>query len=316
MLGLLEECGAILAGMSPLPSPRGRRARIPAYALYGEPGPALAPRLHIEEIASRSRLYRWEIAPHLHRGLHQVVWLQHGSVRCDLDELRQRVQAPAAIVVPASVVHGFHFAPATQGWVLTLEPRNLVEGSGADAGASFETLFARAAVLALEAGAADVQRIEPLLRALDAEYRVPGAGPNPVPVWLARAVVWRLAAVRLQLEHGADPHRRANLFGRLVHLIEQHHLEHWSIGRYAERLGATPERLNRLARAEAGCSALELVHERVTREACRRLLYIAAPVSKLAFELGFDDPAYFCRFFKRRVGMSPSAYRRQHETRA
>ena len=33
------------------------------------------------------------------------------------------------------------------------------------------------------------------------------------------------------------------------------------------------------------------------------------PVSQLAFELGFDDPAYFCRFFKRQTGLSPRAYR-------
>jgi len=45
------------------------------------------------------------------------------------------------------------------------------------------------------------------------------------------------------------------------------------------------------------------------REACRRLIYIAAPVSTLAFELGFDDPAYFCRFFKRHTGLSPRDYR-------
>ena len=49
----------------------------------------------------------------------------------------------------------------------------------------------------------------------------------------------------------------------------------------------------------------------VAREACRRLVYVAAPVSKLAFELGFEDPAYFCRFFKRRTGASPSQYRQR-----
>jgi AraC family transcriptional activator of pobA len=84
------------------------------------------------------------------------------------------------------------------------------------------------------------------------------------------------------------------------------------VSRYASLLGLTPERLNRLTRAQAGRSALELLHDRVAREACRRLVYIAAPISKLAFELGFDDPAYFCRFFKRRIGASPSDYREQH----
>ena len=58
-----------------------------------------------------------------------------------------------------------------------------------------------------------------------------------------------------------------------------------------------------------GRSALDIVHERLTREACRRLHYIAAPAETLARELGFDDPAYFNRFFKRRTGLTPHRWR-------
>jgi AraC family transcriptional regulator, transcriptional activator of pobA len=64
-------------------------------------------------------------------------------------------------------------------------------------------------------------------------------------------------------------------------------------------------------RTETGCNVQSLIHARLAREAKRRLFHVAAPVSKLAFELGFDDPAYFCRFFKRHVGLSPRAYRSQ-----
>jgi AraC family transcriptional activator of pobA len=99
---------------------------------------------------------------------------------------------------------------------------------------------------------------------------------------------------------------------RFLLLVEQHFLAHWPIGRYASRLGLSPQRLNRLVRAERGCTALELVHERLTRVACRRLVYIVAPAASLALELGFDDPAYFSRFFKRRTGMSPQQWRRAH----
>jgi AraC family transcriptional activator of pobA len=38
-------------------------------------------------------------------------------------------------------------------------------------------------------------------------------------------------------------------------------------------------------------------------------VHVAAPVSRIGFELGFDDPAYFCRFFKRHAGCGPRAYR-------
>jgi AraC family transcriptional activator of pobA len=56
-------------------------------------------------------------------------------------------------------------------------------------------------------------------------------------------------------------------------------------------------------------NAQALLHARLVREASRRLVRIAAPVSTIAFELGFSDPAYFCRFFKRHTGSAPRDYR-------
>jgi AraC family transcriptional activator of pobA len=69
------------------------------------------------------------------------------------------------------------------------------------------------------------------------------------------------------------------------------------------------ERLNRIVRAETGHTAQCLIHDRLAREATRWLIHAPIPVSELAFALGFDDPAYFCRFFKRQTGLSPRAYR-------
>ncbi|MFN4003965.1 MAG: helix-turn-helix domain-containing protein [Hylemonella sp.] len=289
-----------------------RQSTIPSFALYGEapaPGQEL---LHIEAVASRSRLYHWEIGPHRHQGLYQVLWLQGGAADVALDEMVRRVQAPAAIVVPPGVVHGFRFAPDTDGLVLTLSARFLVEGEFQSVGAAFRALFAAPGVLPLDAGSETAQRLHALLRELAAEFAQPGAGDTPVPGWLARAVIWRLAQARARLEQaasGARAHRHQALFTRFLLLVEQHFLEHWPLERYASQLGLSTQRLNRLTRAESGRSALELVHERLTREACRRLLYIAAPAASLAAELGFEDPAYFSRFFKRRTGLSPQRWR-------
>jgi AraC family transcriptional activator of pobA len=99
------------------------------------------------------------------------------------------------------------------------------------------------------------------------------------------------------------------LFTRFVVLVEAHYRDHWPVSRYAAQLGLSTERLNRLTRLATNRSALALIHDRLLREACRHIVYVAAPISSLAFDLGFDDPAYFCRFFKRRIGSSPKAYR-------
>jgi AraC family transcriptional activator of pobA len=47
-------------------------------------------------------------------------------------------------------------------------------------------------------------------------------------------------------------------------------------------------------------------------EARRRLVYAASSVSGIAGELGFKDPAYFSRFFRRHSGVSPVDFRRRH----
>ena len=110
------------------PSSLAKAAPIPTFALYGEPSQPGQELLHIEEVQSRSRLYHWEIEPHVHQGLYQVLWLREGKAEVWLDEQREAAEGPAAIVVPPGVVHGFHFAPETDGLVLTLSARFLVEG--------------------------------------------------------------------------------------------------------------------------------------------------------------------------------------------
>jgi AraC family transcriptional activator of pobA len=284
---------------------------VPSFALYGERGQAGADLLHIEAVQTRSRLYDWEIDAHVHAGLYQVVCVTDGAARVSLDGAVREVRGPAVIAIPPGVVHAFRFAPDTDGQVLTFSARWLVEGDTEDAGAAFRSLFHEPRILILDPAAPATSRLQGLLDELAAEFRAPAGPDSPVTGWLARAVVWRLARIGESPQGGSgSAHRHHALFTRFRLLVEAHYLEHWPVTRYAQALNLTVERLNRLCRAQSGTRASALMHERLAREACRRLVYIVAPVSRIAFELGFDDPAYFCRFFKRHTGATPRAYRR------
>jgi AraC family transcriptional activator of pobA len=296
--------------MSKTPARPPSKLSIPSFALYGEAASSAQHLLHVECVQSRSERYQWEIEPHVHQGLYQVLWLQQGSADVLLDEQRNTVQGPVALVVPPGVVHGFRFAPGTDGVVLTLSARFLVEGEFQTVGEAFRALFLLPSVLHFENDAS--VRLNALFRELLTEFAVPDASASPVVDWLARAVVWRLSKASAHGSQDQRAYRHQALFSRFLLLVEQNFLVHWPLERYASRLGLSVPRLNRLVRAERGVSALELVHERLTREACRRLIYIAAPAARLATELGFEDPAYFSRFFKRRTGMSPHSYRVRH----
>lgn len=284
---------------------------IPAFALYGETAAAGGELLHVEGIQARSRRYRWQIDAHLHHGLYQVVWLRKGPVQVSLDALREDCTGPVAIIIPPGSVHAFQFAADSEGEVLTLSARSFIEGETPEVGDSLRALFSVPRILHLDPDALETCRLEGLLDQLVAEFQAPDTVGAPVTPWLARAVVWRLARIGARGTGADDPGARRHhaLFTRFVLLVEAHYTEHWPVSRYARHLGVSPDRLNRLVRTQTGAGALNLVHERLVREACRRLIYVAVSISRIAFELGFDDPAYFCRFFKRGTGSSPREFR-------
>jgi len=285
---------------------------LPAFSLYGEQSRPGMPLLHIESIDSRSRLYDWEIDAHVHQWLHQVLWLRSGRVDAMLDESSSSSTGPAALAIPPAVAHAFRFSRDCDGFVLTLDATLLAEGDATGIDAALHLLFGSPLVMALEASSPEVARLQTLFEALHAENHAADSLDGPVPLWLARAVVWRLAQVArrdAQTASRRDTAGRQAHYTRWVALLESHYREHWPVSRYAEQLGLSTERLNRMVRNETGQNAQSLIHTRLAREACRRLVHVAAPVSRLAFDLGFRDPAYFCRFFKRHTGLGPREYR-------
>lgn len=78
---------------------------------------------------------------------------------------------------------------------------------------------------------------------------------------------------------------------------------------YAEKLGVSPGHLNVVCHAHFGCPASAVIHRRVLLEAKRMLRYSDRAAFVIAQELGFADPAYFGRFFKREAGVTPRRYR-------
>lgn len=96
---------------------------------------------------------------------------------------------------------------------------------------------------------------------------------------------------------------------RLRQLIERHFRERHQPGAYARQLRITVGHLNQLARRHLGRTAGALIRERLILEARRELAHSDATTAEIAYGLGFKDPAYFARFFRRSVGVPPTAFR-------
>ncbi len=74
---------------------------------------------------------------------------------------------------------------------------------------------------------------------------------------------------------------------------------------YASALSISEKQLNEIIKIKTGESASTVIFKQVILEA-RRLLHTGMSVKEVAFELNFDDPAHFSKFFKTQTGISPS----------
>lgn len=288
------------------------RRAIPDYGLYGEsPEASLDVGAHIETIEARSRGQNWNIRPHRHGNLYQLLVILDGLARVECDNLHFEMRGATALTLPIGAVHGFRFRPECRGFVVSISRELLSEMLSLPGADSFHGLTLQATELAFPNGASGDTIIAQILALIS---QVLGRLPPPS----TPAVQHLLSLLMIQLKRSAmldqhgenDSPRRRLLFG-FRRLLEAHFLKEKRVQRYAGALGVSPSTLNRACRAHAGASAKALIDARVTAEARRRLRYTRQSLAEISAYLGYRDPAYFSRAFKKAQGKTPGAYRRE-----
>jgi AraC-like DNA-binding protein len=97
-----------------------------------------------------------------------------------------------------------------------------------------------------------------------------------------------------------------------INLIQRFHKEHHSVSFYSDKLHLHPNRLNALSKRHLLQSAKATIDLKLITEAESLLNNTTLSVKEIAYELGFQSPSHFFRFFKRHAGNSPVQYRQLH----
>ena len=280
---------------------------VPVYHLYGEQDSELAPDLvHCESIASRSRLHNWEIQPHRHHGLFQMLWLARGKARVELDGRLADLSGGQGLLLPQHCVHGFRFSEDADGAVITLAYA-FFQRLQPDLGPALQAM-STPVVYAPKSGA-DRRQVEAAFQSMHEAY----AGNDAYRSLLIEAqlvsLLVRLSRLLPVQENDLPLARGREHLTRFSQLVETNYAAQHPLEFYAASLGISAAHLNALCRQLTGHSALSLVHARIALEARRYLVYTPMPVKNVSDALGFSDPAYFTRFFKRQIGIAPIAFR-------
>jgi AraC family transcriptional activator of pobA len=294
------------------------RTHIPNYRLYGDAAePDWLGMVHFEWIRERSSLFHFEIAPHVHDGLIQVLYLTQGGGEATIEGQRWALPPQALIVVPSGHVHAFHFTPDVDGPVVTAAQAPLESLAGVG-DAPLLAQVRRPLVMSAAGTGRQARALRALFDAIAAETRLQAHEPFAAGPALLLAVFVQIARIAASFagerdvrkdSDAATPSRRSAQLERFRALVDEHFPERWPIERYAGELGVSAGQLSRLCREALGHSALDVVNARVLHEARRELVYSNLSVKQIAALLGFADDAYFGRFFRKQAGETPTAFR-------
>lgn len=275
---------------------------IQSYSLFGE-STHLPDVMHCETIADRSALHDWELSPHRHARLHQVLLVQCGSGTLSLDGAVSALAPGSVVNVPPGHVHAFRFEKGTTGWVATFADELL------------EEILVRVGDVRADLGRACVVQADASIHRVMEQIWQEFSGSSKARALVLRGLSgallgWMARAMGADAAPAANL-AESNLVQRFRGLIDEHFLAHWRVADYARALAVSPTHLSRLTRAATGNSAMRLIEARTIREARRQLAYTNLSITTIAYALGYADPAYFTRVFRRDAGVSPRDFRAQ-----
>lgn len=286
-------------------------SQIPSYALYGEVfDNKVFSSINIERIRRRSEPHDWNIQPHQHGNMMQVLFVETKDGTAFFDGKAIEFTAPCFLIIPSGTVHGFKFRPGIDGYVITVGQQQ-VESIISNSSFNFSNLFNLARVIPLDQGDRAIEVITSLFELTEYESNFAESGAFHACNMLIGTLLLnasRAAEKATRAEH-TQGSRKSDLVERFRIAVNDSRGCGKSVNDYAEQLGITPSHLRRICQEVLGESPLAVINQRLILAAQRELAYSSMTVQQVAYSLEFEDSAYFSRFFRKQTGMTPSEFR-------
>ena len=150
-----------------------------------------------------------------------------------------------------------------------------------------------------------------LERLYDVLYDELTAGNDDGAHHLLMAILTLVQQFRGALAEGSA--QDANVFAqRIKDYIDRHFAEEFSLQQMADALHVSPYYLAHVCKETTGYSPLQYVLRRRIGEAQTLLITTDLPVTRIAAQVGYDNPSHFNAQFSKAVGMSPRTFRREY----
>ncbi|MGI6232358.1 MAG: AraC family transcriptional regulator [Prevotella sp.] len=250
--------------------------------------------------------------PHRH-DFYQIIWFQRGHGTHQVDFVDYPVADNTIFFVAPGQVHAFDTNTDAKGVIIHFNASFLNDED------SPESLFLKYNVFNnlnsapyCKVTREEEERLMNIVNELNREYCLTGAfAHHDYMAYLIRLFLIRVqrsgecsTRVKFYVSNNANV-----VFVKFRQLLEQNFTKIHTVQEYASMLGVSLRSLNDYVRESSHRTPLQVINDRIALEAKRQIRHSPLSIKEIGYQLGFEDPSNFVKFFKRVTGQKPTDYR-------
>ncbi len=151
-----------------------------------------------------------------------------------------------------------------------------------------------------------------LIRQLEWEYNFKDSYSIGITRSILHIIITKLFRIKSEKGQLLKKKKYLSQFLAFQNLVEEHCFKSKKVQFYAQELGVSTKTLNNIVNSIVNKSTKVFIDEIAILQIKRLLISTDHSIKEIAYEVGFDDPTNFFKYFKKFTGSSPEAFRRAH----
>lgn len=250
--------------------------------------------------------------PHIHM-FYQIIWFRHGHGSHFVDFKEYPVNDNTLFFLSPGQVHYFEENDSFDGYVIHFNEDFMSdEGSSENIFLKYNVFNAFDAVPYYNMTEFDTERLAYIIGEIKTELENEAVfAHGDVLKYLIK--LFLIHVQRLGTRGTGIPlcinNSSNRIFVRFRQMLEHHYRDIHTVKEYASMLNVSTKTLTNCVYEGSHSTPLRLINDRIILEAKRQLMHSSLKIKEIAYYLGFNDPSYFIKFFKRQTGCLPAELR-------
>jgi len=241
--------------------------------------------------------------PHKHNNYFEILYLSRGSGYHFIDSRKFEVAPPVMYFIRKDQAHYWELDSEPDGFVIIIKKAFIEESLDGELRSLFAQISRESCIYTKDNATACM-----LLELLTETNKKEGKYAFHMTEGLLKAL---LAHVLEDVKpYTGYAEITSNLYQSFLALLDAEQTVKNKVHYYAEQLSTSPQNLNAACRKAVNQSSEDVLSEFIISEAKRLLLYTDNTIAEISFLLDFNDPSHFVKYFKRKTGQTPLAFRK------